>query len=72
MDSDSGIDLKKLLSSSSQTGGAGPNLSRQVMTHIRLLQANLQHLKEVETKYNELRQRLTETATDTEENKDNS
>uniref|UniRef100_A0A4W5MA13 Rho guanine nucleotide exchange factor 12 n=1 Tax=Hucho hucho TaxID=62062 RepID=A0A4W5MA13_9TELE len=66
---DSGIDLKKLLSSSSQTGGAGPNLSRQVMTHIRLLQANLQHLKEVETKYNELRQRLTETATDTEENK---
>uniref|UniRef100_A0A674CZ58 Rho guanine nucleotide exchange factor 12 n=1 Tax=Salmo trutta TaxID=8032 RepID=A0A674CZ58_SALTR len=32
------IDLKKLLSSSSQTGGAGPNLSRQVMTHIRLLQ----------------------------------
>ncbi|KAM9499155.1 rho guanine nucleotide exchange factor 12 isoform 6-T6 [Salvelinus alpinus] len=69
---DSGIDLKKLLSSSSQTGGAGPNLSRQVMTHIRLLQANLQHLKEVETKYNELRQRLTETATDTEENKDNS
>uniref|UniRef100_A0A674CY78 Rho guanine nucleotide exchange factor 12 n=1 Tax=Salmo trutta TaxID=8032 RepID=A0A674CY78_SALTR len=66
------IDLKKLLSSSSQTGGAGPNLSRQVMTHIRLLQANLQHLKEVETKYNELRQRLTETATDTEETKDNS
>uniref|UniRef100_A0A673XBA3 Rho guanine nucleotide exchange factor 12 n=1 Tax=Salmo trutta TaxID=8032 RepID=A0A673XBA3_SALTR len=68
-DSDSGIDLKKLLSSSSQTGDAGPNLSRQVMTHIRLLQANLQHLKEVEAKYNELRQRLSETATDTEENK---
>uniref|UniRef100_A0A8C7FNW4 Rho guanine nucleotide exchange factor 12 n=1 Tax=Oncorhynchus kisutch TaxID=8019 RepID=A0A8C7FNW4_ONCKI len=41
----SDIDLKKLLSSSSQTGDAGPNLSRQVMTHIRLLQANLQHLK---------------------------
>eukprot|EP00063_Salmo_salar_P017668 XP_013992503.1 PREDICTED: rho guanine nucleotide exchange factor 12-like isoform X4 [Salmo salar] len=72
LDSDSGIDLKKLLSSSSQTGDAGPNLSRQVMTHIRLLQANLQHLKEVETKYNELRQRLSETATDTEENKDES
>uniref|UniRef100_A0A673XAR7 Rho guanine nucleotide exchange factor 12 n=1 Tax=Salmo trutta TaxID=8032 RepID=A0A673XAR7_SALTR len=71
-DSDSGIDLKKLLSSSSQTGDAGPNLSRQVMTHIRLLQANLQHLKEVEAKYNELRQRLSETATDTEENKDES
>ncbi|CAB1352284.1 unnamed protein product, partial [Coregonus sp. 'balchen'] len=51
--SDSGIDLKKLLSSSSQTGDAGPNLRRQ----------------EVETKYNELRQRLSETATDTEENK---
>uniref|UniRef100_A0A8C7Q2C1 Rho guanine nucleotide exchange factor 12 n=1 Tax=Oncorhynchus mykiss TaxID=8022 RepID=A0A8C7Q2C1_ONCMY len=65
----SDIDLKKLLSSSSQTGDAGPNLSRQVITHIRLLQANLQHLKEVETKYNELRQRLSETATDTEENK---
>ncbi|KAK6322612.1 hypothetical protein J4Q44_G00074040, partial [Coregonus suidteri] len=70
--SDSGIDLKKLLSSSSQTGDAGPNLRRQVMTHLRLLQANLQHLKEVETKYNELRQRLSETATDTEENKDKS
>nr|XP_046160093.1 rho guanine nucleotide exchange factor 12-like isoform X2 [Oncorhynchus gorbuscha] len=68
----SDIDLKKLLSSSSQTGDAGPNLSRQVMTHIRLLQANLQHLKKVETKYNELRQRLSETATDTEENKDES
>uniref|UniRef100_A0A8C8F6F9 Rho guanine nucleotide exchange factor 12-like n=1 Tax=Oncorhynchus tshawytscha TaxID=74940 RepID=A0A8C8F6F9_ONCTS len=68
----SDIDLKKLLSSSSQTGDAGPNLSRQVMTHIRLLQANLQHLKEVETKYNELRQRLSESATDTEENKDES
>uniref|UniRef100_A0A672QXM6 Rho guanine nucleotide exchange factor 12-like n=1 Tax=Sinocyclocheilus grahami TaxID=75366 RepID=A0A672QXM6_SINGR len=41
---DSGIDLKKLLSSSSQSSG-GPNLNRQIMTHIRLLQANLQHLK---------------------------
>ncbi|XP_062341033.1 rho guanine nucleotide exchange factor 12 isoform X2 [Osmerus eperlanus] len=69
---DFSIDLKKLLSSSSQTGGAGPNLSRQVMTHLRLLQANLQHLKDVETKYNQLRQRLSETATDTEENKDQS
>ncbi|XP_046874116.1 rho guanine nucleotide exchange factor 12 isoform X8 [Hypomesus transpacificus] len=66
---DFSIDLKKLLSSSSQTGGAGPNLSRQVMTHLRLLQANLQHLKDVETKYNQLRQSLSETATDTEENK---
>ncbi len=41
---DSGIDLKKLLSSSSQSSG-GPNLNRQIMTHLRLLQANLQHLK---------------------------
>lgn len=41
---DSGIDLKKLLSSCSQSSG-GPNLNRQIMTHIRLLQANLQHLK---------------------------
>ncbi|XP_039518407.1 rho guanine nucleotide exchange factor 12 isoform X4 [Pimephales promelas] len=67
---DSGIDLKKLLSSSSQSSG-GPNVNRQIMTHIRLLQANLQHLKDTEIKYNQLRQRLSEeTATDTEENKD--
>ncbi|XP_016310297.1 rho guanine nucleotide exchange factor 12-like [Sinocyclocheilus anshuiensis] len=66
---DSGIDLKKLLSSSSQSSG-GPNLNRRIMTHIRLLQANLQHLKDTEIKYNQLRQRLSEeTATDTEENK---
>uniref|UniRef100_A0A8C1ZLF8 Rho guanine nucleotide exchange factor (GEF) 12b n=1 Tax=Cyprinus carpio TaxID=7962 RepID=A0A8C1ZLF8_CYPCA len=69
---DSGIDLKKLLSCSSQSSG-GPNLNRQIMTHIRLLQANLQHLKDTEIKYNQLRQRLSEeTATDTEENKDKS
>ncbi|XP_042612902.1 rho guanine nucleotide exchange factor 12 isoform X4 [Cyprinus carpio] len=69
---DSGIDLKKLLSSSSQSSG-GPNLNRRIMTHIRLLQANLQHLKDTEIKYNQLRQRLSEeTATDTEENKDKS
>lgn len=42
---DAGIDMRKLLSSSSQTGGTGPNLSRQLMTHLRLLQADLQHLK---------------------------
>lgn len=42
---DAGIDMRKLLSSSSQTGGSGPNLSRQLMTHLRLLQADLQHLK---------------------------
>ncbi|KAJ7996852.1 hypothetical protein DPEC_G00222820 [Dallia pectoralis] len=70
--SDSGIDLKKLLSSSSQAGVVGPNLSRQVMTHLRLLQANLHHLKEVETKYNELCQRLSDTAEETDENKDES
>ncbi|XP_031427370.1 rho guanine nucleotide exchange factor 12 isoform X3 [Clupea harengus] len=68
---DSVIDVTKLLSSSSQTT-SGPNLSRQVMTHIRLLQANLQHLKDVEIKYNQLRQRLAEASTDTVENKDNS
>ncbi|XP_075888067.1 rho guanine nucleotide exchange factor 12 isoform X3 [Nelusetta ayraudi] len=57
---DVGIDMRKLLSSSSQAGGdcggvGGPDLSRQLMTHLRLLQADLQHLKEVELKYNELR-----------------
>lgn len=41
---DSGIDLKKLLSSASSQS-RGPNFSRQVMTHLRLLQANLQELK---------------------------
>ncbi|XP_051953617.1 rho guanine nucleotide exchange factor 12 isoform X3 [Xyrauchen texanus] len=67
---DSGIDLKKLLSSSSQSSG-GPNLNRQIMTHIRLLQASLLHLKDIEIKYNQQHQRLSEeTATDTEENKD--
>ncbi|XP_049331577.1 rho guanine nucleotide exchange factor 12 isoform X1 [Astyanax mexicanus] len=69
---DSGIDLKKLLSSSSSQSG-GPNLSRQVMTHLRLLQANLQQLKDVESKYNQLCQKQTEeAATDSEENKDKS
>lgn len=43
--SDVGIDMRKLLSSSSQMGGGGPNLSRQLMTHLRLLQADLQYLK---------------------------
>ena len=41
---DSGIDMKKLLSSAAQPGGA-PSFSRQVLTHLRLLQVNLQHLK---------------------------
>lgn len=47
---DVGIDMRKLLSSSSQAGvdsggSGGPDLSRQLMTHLRLLQADLQHLK---------------------------
>ncbi|KAM7397600.1 hypothetical protein PAMA_005756 [Pampus argenteus] len=67
---DAGIDMRKLLSSSSQTGGGGPNLSRQLMTHLRLLQANLQYLKEVEMKYNELRQTLPDAATDWDDNND--
>ncbi|XP_034539912.1 rho guanine nucleotide exchange factor 12 isoform X2 [Notolabrus celidotus] len=66
---DVGIDMSKLLSSSSQTGGvSGPNLSRQLMTHLRLLQADLQYLKEVETKYNELRQTHSDPETDSEDN----
>ncbi|XP_026183905.1 rho guanine nucleotide exchange factor 12 isoform X2 [Mastacembelus armatus] len=67
--SDVGIDMRKLLSSSSQAeGGSGPNLSRQLMTHLRLLQADLQYLKEVEVKYNELRQTHSDTATDSDDN----
>ncbi|XP_027034400.2 rho guanine nucleotide exchange factor 12 isoform X3 [Tachysurus fulvidraco] len=69
---DSGIDLKKLLSSASSQS-RGPNFSRQVMTHLRLLQASLQQLKDVESKYNQLCQRHSEqAATDSEENKDKS
>ncbi|XP_035522363.1 rho guanine nucleotide exchange factor 12 isoform X2 [Morone saxatilis] len=68
---DVGIDMRKLLSSSSQTGGSGgPNLSRQLMTHLRLLQADLQYLKEVEMKYNELRQTHSDLATDSDDNND--
>ncbi|XP_070699506.1 rho guanine nucleotide exchange factor 12-like [Pempheris klunzingeri] len=68
---DVGIDMRKLLSSSSQTGGgSGPNLSRQLMTHLRLLQADLQYLKEVEVKYNELRQTHSDPATDSDDNND--
>lgn len=40
------IDMRRLLSSSQIGGeGAGPDLSRQLMTHMRLLQADLQYLK---------------------------
>ncbi|XP_040006687.1 rho guanine nucleotide exchange factor 12-like isoform X2 [Xiphias gladius] len=67
---DVGIDMRKLLSSSSQSGGGGPNLSRQLMTHLRLLQADLQYLKEVEMKFNELRQTHSDTATDSDDNND--
>ncbi|XP_067347892.1 rho guanine nucleotide exchange factor 12 isoform X2 [Channa argus] len=67
---DVGIDMSKLLSSSSQSGGGGPNLSRQLMTHLRLLQADLQYLKEVEMKYNELRQMHSNMATDSDDNND--
>ncbi|XP_034461521.1 rho guanine nucleotide exchange factor 12 isoform X1 [Hippoglossus hippoglossus] len=70
LEGDVGIDMRKLLSSSSQTGGGGPNLSRQLMTHLRLLQADLQHLKEVELKYNELRQTHSDTTTDSDDNND--
>lgn len=68
---DVGIDMSKLLSSSSQAGGgSGPNLSRQLMTHLRLLQADLQYLKEVEMKYNELRRTHSDMATDSDDNND--
>nr|XP_023672049.1 rho guanine nucleotide exchange factor 12 isoform X3 [Paramormyrops kingsleyae] len=66
---DSGIDLKKLLSSSSLSGGQ-PNFSRQVMTYLRLLQVNLNHLKEVEAKYYRLCQKQEGPATDMYESKD--
>uniref|UniRef100_A0A3Q1H0S3 Rho guanine nucleotide exchange factor 12-like n=1 Tax=Acanthochromis polyacanthus TaxID=80966 RepID=A0A3Q1H0S3_9TELE len=66
---DVGIDMRKLLSSSSQTGSGGPDLSRQLMTHLRLLQADLQYLKDVEIKYNKLRQMHSDAAaTDSDDN----
>ncbi|RVE64193.1 hypothetical protein OJAV_G00143720 [Oryzias javanicus] len=69
-DVDVGIDIRKLLSSSSQAGGSGPNLSRQLMTYLRLLQADLQHLKEVEIKYKELRQIHGDAVPDADSSKD--
>ncbi|XP_036392087.1 rho guanine nucleotide exchange factor 12-like isoform X2 [Megalops cyprinoides] len=68
---DAHIDLKRLLSSAAQPGGT-PSFSRQVLTHLRIIQANLQHLKDVETKYNELRQRHAGPAADSEESRDKS
>ncbi|KAM8897291.1 rho guanine nucleotide exchange factor 12 isoform 2-T2 [Spinachia spinachia] len=68
---DVGIDMRRLLSFSSQGERAGgPNLSRQLMTHLRLLQADLQYLKEVEMKYNELRHAHSGAAADTDNHSD--
>uniref|UniRef100_A0A3P9KGV8 Rho guanine nucleotide exchange factor 12-like n=1 Tax=Oryzias latipes TaxID=8090 RepID=A0A3P9KGV8_ORYLA len=69
-DVDVAIDIRKLLSSSSQAGASGPNLSRQLMTYLRLLQADLQHLKEVEMKYKELRQIHGDAVPDSDNNTD--
>ncbi|XP_037543171.1 rho guanine nucleotide exchange factor 12 [Nematolebias whitei] len=61
------IDMRKLLSSSSQAG-SGPDLSRQLMTHLRLLQADLQYLKDIEMKYNQLQRIQTNAAPDSDDN----
>ncbi|KAG9348265.1 hypothetical protein JZ751_002000 [Albula glossodonta] len=65
---DSGIDMKKLLSSVAQPGGA-PTFSRQVLTYLRVLQAHLHYLKDVESKYIELHQRQAGHAAETEDNR---
>lgn len=65
---DSGINLR--FSSTSQAGSLS-SFSRQVLSHLRNLQTNLNYLKEVEAKYNNLiRQRPERSATDTDGNKD--
>uniref|UniRef100_A0A673KXI3 Rho guanine nucleotide exchange factor 12-like n=1 Tax=Sinocyclocheilus rhinocerous TaxID=307959 RepID=A0A673KXI3_9TELE len=65
---DSGISLKF----SSPSSGSTSRLSRQVLSHIRCLQANLNHLKEMETKYyNLLRQRPVGSTADTDESRGN-
>ncbi|XP_076002121.1 rho guanine nucleotide exchange factor 12 isoform X2 [Genypterus blacodes] len=65
---DSGINLR--FSSTSQAGSLS-SFSRQVLSHLRNLQANLSYLKEVEAKYNNLiRQRPERSAADTDGNKD--
>ncbi|CAK6968120.1 rho guanine nucleotide exchange factor 12 isoform X1 [Scomber scombrus] len=65
---DSGINLR--FSSTSHAGSLS-SFSRQVLSHLRNLQANLNYLKEVEAKYNNLiRQRPERSATDTDGNKD--
>ncbi|XP_006795521.1 rho guanine nucleotide exchange factor 12 isoform X2 [Neolamprologus brichardi] len=65
---DSGINLR--FSSTSQAGSLS-SFSRQVLSHLRNLQANLNYLKEVEAKYNSLiQQRPERSAADTDGNKD--
>uniref|UniRef100_A0A672QFB3 Rho guanine nucleotide exchange factor 12 n=1 Tax=Sinocyclocheilus grahami TaxID=75366 RepID=A0A672QFB3_SINGR len=65
---DSGISLKF----SSPSSGSTSRLSRQVLSHLRCLQANLSHLKEMETKYyNLLRQRPVGSTADTDESRGN-
>ncbi|XP_061575326.1 rho guanine nucleotide exchange factor 12 isoform X1 [Cololabis saira] len=65
---DSGINLR--FSSASQAGSLS-TFSRQVLSHLRNLQANLNYLKDVETKYNnQIRQRSERSAADTDGNKD--
>ncbi|XP_037533425.1 rho guanine nucleotide exchange factor 12 [Nematolebias whitei] len=65
---DSGINLR--FSSTSQVGSLS-SFSRQVLSHLRNLQTNLNCLKEVEAKYNNLiRQRPERSITDMDENKD--
>nr|XP_020455795.1 rho guanine nucleotide exchange factor 12 isoform X2 [Monopterus albus] len=65
---DSGINLR--FSSTSQASSLS-SFSRQVLSHLRNLQANLSYLKEVEAKYNNLiRQRPERSAADTDGNKD--
>lgn len=65
---DSGINLR--FSSASQTGSLS-SFSRQVLSHLRNLQANLNYLKEVEAKYNNLIHRRPErSAAETDGNKD--
>ncbi|XP_051965821.1 rho guanine nucleotide exchange factor 12 isoform X2 [Xyrauchen texanus] len=64
---DSGISLKF----SSPSSGSTSRISRQVLSHLRSLQANLNHLKDMETKYyNLLRQRSVGSSTNTDESRD--
>ncbi|KAL0973038.1 hypothetical protein UPYG_G00198030 [Umbra pygmaea] len=65
---DSGISLR--FSSTSQAGSIS-TFSRQVLSYLRNLQTNLNHLKEVEAKYYSLvRQRPARLSPDTDESKD--